>query len=137
MIRRRHYLEAIRRVLAHNPVCALAGTASMRQKRRRACRSPSSAKAITSDLETATGMAQLANAELTLTPLSGLVVIDEIQRRPGAFYLAKTARGSCPVTHASFLILGSAAPELAVRRVRIPGRARRLREFGRLLTQRK
>ena len=34
------------------------------------------------DLETAAGRERLAHPELTLAPLRGLVVIDEIQREP-------------------------------------------------------
>jgi hypothetical protein len=37
------------------------------------------------DLETAAGRTRLAHPELTLGPLAGLVVIDEIQRRPELF----------------------------------------------------
>ena len=98
MIRRRHYLEAIRRVLAHNPVCALLGPRQC-GKTTLALQFAKQRKSHYFDLETATGMAQLTNAELTLTPLTGLVVIDEIQRRPELFTLLRPlADRSRPLT---------------------------------------
>ena len=82
MIRRPRRLAAIERVLAHNPVCALLGprqcgktTLAREVVRRRKA-------AHVFDLETAAGRERLAQPELTLTPLRGLVVLDEIQRQP-------------------------------------------------------
>jgi predicted AAA+ superfamily ATPase len=63
------------------------------------------------DLETATGRAQLANPELALAPLAGLVVIDEIQRQPELFTLLRPLVDR-PQSRTRFLILGSAAPDV-------------------------
>lgn len=64
------------------------------------------------DLERATGRAALsATPELTLADAEGLVIIDEVQRMPALF---ETLRPLCddPRRKASYLLLGSAAPEL-------------------------
>ena len=63
------------------------------------------------DLEDYTDLAKLENPKITLEPLSGLIVIDEIQRRPDLFpYLRVLSdRKNNPV---KILILGSASQEL-------------------------
>jgi uncharacterized protein len=62
------------------------------------------------DLESTRDLARLDDPLLALEPLRGLVILDEIQRRPEIFptlrVLADRPRG------ARFLILGSASPEL-------------------------
>lgn len=63
------------------------------------------------DLEDPTGLARLAEPELALRSLRGLVVIDEIQRRPDLFPLLRVLADRRPLP-ARFLILGSASPEL-------------------------
>src|SRR5690349_3271924 len=63
------------------------------------------------DLETESGRARLAEPEIALSPLEGLVVIDEIQRLPGLFETLRPLADR-PATAARFLILGSASPAL-------------------------
>ncbi|MBM3523567.1 MAG: ATP-binding protein [Alphaproteobacteria bacterium] len=63
------------------------------------------------DLEDPTSLARLAEPETALRPLKGLVVIDEVQRRPDLFPLLRVLADRRPLP-ARFLILGSAAPEL-------------------------
>ena len=63
------------------------------------------------DLEDPAGLARLAEPDLALRPLRGLVVIDEIQRRPDLFPLLRVLADRQPLP-ARFLILGSASPEL-------------------------
>jgi predicted AAA+ superfamily ATPase len=63
------------------------------------------------DLEDPASLARLAEPELALRPLRGLVVIDEIQRRPELFPLLRVLADRQPLP-ARFLVLGSAAPEL-------------------------
>jgi predicted AAA+ superfamily ATPase len=63
------------------------------------------------DLEEAQSLARLAEPDTTLRPLKGLVVIDEIQRRPDLFPLLRVLADRQPLP-ARFLILGSASPEL-------------------------
>ena len=63
------------------------------------------------DLERATDRQRLQTPEQTLSPLEGLVVIDEIQREPGLFETLRVLldRRDWP---ARYLILGSASPAL-------------------------
>ena len=63
------------------------------------------------DLEDTASLARLTEPDLALRPLKGLVVIDEIQRRPDLFPLLRVLADRQPLP-ARFLILGSAAPDL-------------------------
>lgn len=63
------------------------------------------------DLEDPDDQARLADPAFVLRPLTGLVVLDEIQTRPDLFPLLRVLADR-PNTPARFLILGSAAPEL-------------------------
>jgi predicted AAA+ superfamily ATPase len=63
------------------------------------------------DLEDPEDLAQLADPMLTLKPLTGLVVIDEIQRSPGLFPVLRVLADR-PKLPARFVVLGSASPEL-------------------------
>jgi uncharacterized protein len=110
MIKRTRYLKEIARVLAENPVCVLLGA--------RQCGKTTLARQLATgrpvqyfDLETATGRARLAHPELTLASLTGLIVIDEIQRQPELFAVLRPLADR-PRPRARFLILGSASPDL-------------------------
>ncbi len=111
LIRRPRYLAAIESALAANPICALMGP--------RQCGKTTLARQIARqhkpahlfDLESASGRARLADPELGLTPLTGLVVIDEIQRQPQLFEALRPLADR-PSTRTRFLVLGSASPEL-------------------------
>jgi predicted AAA+ superfamily ATPase len=63
------------------------------------------------DLESAADLALLADPELTLGPLQGLVILDEIQRRPELFPLLRVLADR-PDSDTKFLVLGSASPDL-------------------------
>ena len=63
------------------------------------------------DLEDPVSLSRLEEPMTALAPLSGLVVIDEIQRRPELFPVLRVLADRQPLP-ARFLILGSAAPEL-------------------------
>lgn len=63
------------------------------------------------DLEDPRSLARLSEPDTALRPLKGLVVIDEVQRRPELFPLLRVLADRKPLP-ARFLILGSAAPEL-------------------------
>ena len=63
------------------------------------------------DLESAADVALLADPELTLGPLQGLVIFDEIQRRPELFPLLRVLADR-PGSETKFLVLGSASPDL-------------------------
>ena len=66
------------------------------------------------DLEDPQSLARLGEPGLALRPLNGLVVIDEIQRRPDLFPLLRVLADRKPLP-ARFLILGSASPDLLQR----------------------
>lgn len=63
------------------------------------------------DLEDPQSVARLSEPDLALRRLKGLVVIDEIQRRPDLLPLLRVLVDRKPLP-ARFLVLGSAAPEL-------------------------
>lgn len=63
------------------------------------------------DLEDPTGLARLVEPMTALSPLKGLVVIDEIQRRPDLFPALRVLADRRSA-NARFLILGSASGEL-------------------------
>jgi len=63
------------------------------------------------DLEDPADEARLGEAGVALRDLRGLVVLDEIQRRPNLFPLLRVLADR-PRRPARFLVLGSAAPEL-------------------------
>ena len=63
------------------------------------------------DLEDPTSLARLTEPMTALAPLRGLVVIDEIQRRPDVFPILRVLADRRPL-RARFLILGSAGSDL-------------------------
>jgi predicted AAA+ superfamily ATPase len=63
------------------------------------------------DLEDPRDDARLASPMLALEPLDGLVIIDEVQRRPDLFPVLRVLADRAG-TRVRYLILGSAAPEL-------------------------
>jgi len=63
------------------------------------------------DLESPADLARLSNPELALSPLKGLVILDEIQRMPELFPVLRVLADRREVP-ARFLILGSASLEL-------------------------
>jgi len=63
------------------------------------------------DLEDPLSLARLDQPDTVLRPLKGVVVIDEIQRRPDLFALLRVLADRKPLP-ARFLILGSASPDM-------------------------
>jgi predicted AAA+ superfamily ATPase len=110
MISRPSAMQSVRSALAANPVCALLGPRQC-GKTTLALELARGRRSHYFDLETATGRARMARPELTLAPLSGLVIIDEIQRQPELF-TALRPLADRPRSRTRFLILGSASPEL-------------------------
>jgi len=110
MIQRKVDLALIQRALKRSRVVALLGP--------RQCGKTTLARQIVPydslnyfDLEDPRSLARLSEPDLALRPLKGLVVIDEIQRRPDLFPLLRVLADRKPLP-ARFLILGSAAPDL-------------------------
>jgi len=112
MIERPQQLLALKRLLARSPVVAILGarqvgkTTLARTFTERLARPTS-----IFDLERAGDLARLEDAELGLRDLKGIVVLDEIQRRPGLFAALRVLVDR-PRTPARFLVLGSASPDL-------------------------
>lgn len=63
------------------------------------------------DLENPADLARLADPMLALQALAGIVVLDEVQRRPQLFPILRVLADRRPI-RARFLVLGSAAPDL-------------------------
>lgn len=110
MITRTATLQAINTALARSRVTALIGP--------RQCGKTTLARRLVSpdsvnyfDLEDPISLARLDEPMTALAGLTGLVVIDEIQRRPELFPVLRVLADR-ELLPARFLILGSAAPEL-------------------------
>ena len=105
--------DALARVigtLQANPVAALLGP--------RQCGKTTLARQIAArepteffDLESPVDLRRLSAPMTTLEKLSGLVVIDEVQRRPDLFELVRVLVDR-PENRARFLLLGSASPDI-------------------------
>jgi hypothetical protein len=111
MISRKHYLSRVKRALGRNPVVALLGP--------RQCGKTTLARQLIPaghsqyfDLEDPVIERLMENPMTALQGLRELVVIDEAQRQPGLFPVLRVLadRAEEPAT---FLILGSASPELS------------------------
>jgi uncharacterized protein len=111
-ISRKGHLDAIEGRLRRFPVVALLGARQVGKTTlaREVARRFRGASTIF-DLERAADVALLTDPELTLGPLEGLVILDEVQRRPEIFPALRVLVDRRPQT-ARFLVLGSASPLL-------------------------
>ena len=112
MISRDSYLNEIERGLASNRVVSLlgprqCGKTTLARNFIRTVDGPTASF----DLEDPRDLARLAEPMLALEGLEGLVVIDEIQRKPELFQTIRVLADRDPLP-AKFLILGSASPEI-------------------------
>ena len=110
MIDRPRHLAAVRQALEDNPVAALLGP--------RQCGKTTLARTVARqrtseyfDMEDPVDLSRLSTPMLTLGDLSGLVVLDEVQRRPELFEVIRVLVDR-PECDARFLVLGSASPHL-------------------------
>ena len=110
MIYRKHDIGQVRTALKRSRVVALLGP--------RQCGKTTLARQFVPaaslnyfDLEDPASLARLTEPDTALRPLKGLVVIDEIQRRPDLFPLLRVLVDRKPLP-ARFLILGSASLDL-------------------------
>jgi predicted AAA+ superfamily ATPase len=110
MIARPDLLDRIAAGLKSSPVTALLGPRQC-GKTTLAGEIVRQRKAVCFDLEDPESQAQLANPKLALERLRGVVIIDEIQRRPDLTRLLRVLADRKPLP-ARFLILGSASPDL-------------------------
>ncbi|CAG0934644.1 MAG: hypothetical protein EFKGCFLK_01493 [Rhodocyclaceae bacterium] len=110
MIARDALRRRIDRALARNPVVALVGPRQV-GKTTLARSFVASDSPDYFDLEDPVSLARLAEPMTALSPLAGLVVIDEIQRSDDLFPVLRVLADR-PGTPARFLVLGSASPAL-------------------------
>lgn len=110
MIQRESFTHMIQTALGRSRVVALVGPRqSGKTTLARQFVAPDSINYF--DLEDLTSLARLAEPMTALRDLRGVVVIDEIQRRPDLFPLLRVLSDRTPLP-ARFLILGSASPDL-------------------------
>ncbi|MGQ0591724.1 MAG: AAA family ATPase [Gammaproteobacteria bacterium] len=110
MIERSELLGRVRRALARSRVVALIGPRQCgKTTLARQLVSPDSAHYF--DLEDSTSLARLSEPVTAFAGLRGIVVIDEVQRRPDLFPILRVLSDRRPLP-ARFLILGSASPAL-------------------------
>lgn len=111
-IQRTAYLDTLRQRLGESPVVALVGPSQAGKTTLARLLAASWTGLVHSfDLESPADLARLANPELALRPLQGLVILDEVQRRPDLFPLLRVLADR-PEAPARFLVLGSASPDL-------------------------
>ena len=114
LIDRTGYIDQVRKAMDRSAVVALMGP--------RQCGKTTLARLIFEttpdrqagayfDLESQVDLRRLANPEMVLGSLSGLVVIDEIQTQPGLFPALRVLVDR-PDNRCRFLILGSASPQV-------------------------
>ena len=110
MVPRRELTAAASKALRNNPVTAILGP--------RQCGKTTLARQIATtrrstyfDLEDPTDVARLSAPQFALQNLTGLVVIDEVQRKPELLELLRVLADRSRIK-ARFLLLGSASPHL-------------------------
>ena len=112
MIERADHQRAVRRLIANNPVVALLGARQVGKTTLAQVLAAQRSGAVhVFDLESNADLARLADPELALSNLRGLVVLDEVQRRPNLFPTLRVLADRRPLP-ARFLVLGSASPQL-------------------------
>lgn len=112
MITRTRHLERLSWLFRTFPVVAILGARQVGKTTLARSFGDSRGELVTRfDLESAADLALLADPELTLGPLQGLVILDEIQRRPELFPLLRVLVDR-PGSNTQFLVLGSASPDL-------------------------
>jgi predicted AAA+ superfamily ATPase len=112
LIPRKRHEKAVIRLLDHFPVVAILGArqvgkTTLAQQIMEVRKGPVERF----DLEDPADLARIKDARLALSGLRGLVVLDEVQRRPDIFPILRVLADRRP-RPARFLVLGSASPEL-------------------------
>ena len=110
MITRKHYLETIRERLKSFPVVSVLGPRQV-GKTTLAQEIAGEQPSHFFDLEDLDALARLEEPKAALDRLEGLVVLDEVQRKPELFALLRVLADRKPVK-ARFLLTGSASPGL-------------------------
>lgn len=110
MILRKAYLEQIQNTFDVFPICALLGPRQCGKTTLALSFKENVNPSYHFDLEDPIDLARLENPKLTLENLTGLVIIDEIQRRPELFPYLRVLADKNPKI--KLLILGSASRDL-------------------------
>ena len=112
IIPRRRHLQTLTDCLQHYPVVAILGARQVgKTTLARQLVDDLPGPATVFDLENPRHLARLDDPLLALEAQRGLVVLDEIQRRPDLFPVLRVLADRRPLA-ARFLVLGSAAPDL-------------------------
>ena len=112
MLPRIAHRQSIQALLDDSPVVALIGARQVGKTtlaRELARQHPAQTHLF--DLESSADLARLGDPLLALSGLEGLVVLDEVQRRPDLFPTLRVLADRRPLP-ARFLVLGSASPDL-------------------------
>ncbi|MFG0320081.1 MAG: ATP-binding protein [Planctomycetota bacterium JB042] len=112
MIARERHLETVLRLLRQSPVVALLGArqvgkTTLAREIVRRWKQPT----LHLDLERSSDLARLSDPQLALERRKGLVVLDEVQRKPDVFETLRVLADR-PRKPSRFLVLGSASPHL-------------------------
>lgn len=110
MVERQRHLTVVRRLLKASPIVGLLG-ARQTGKTTLSREAIGDRPATRFDLESPHDVERLRDPMLALAPLRGLVVLDEVQRRPELFPVLRVLVDR-PRAPARFLVLGSASGEL-------------------------
>ena len=112
MINRELHATHIKGLLKRFPVVAILGARQVGKTTLANLIVPAvSERSIRFDLENPADLARLADPMLALQGLTGIVVLDEVQRRPQLFPTLRVLADRRPI-RTRFLVLGSAAPDL-------------------------
>lgn len=111
IIERSRHVDQVKGLLADFPVVAVLGPRQVGKTTLARMIARQFDRAAVFDLDDSAALAQLEDPELALEDLRGLVVIDEIQKRPDLFRTLRRLADR-EGTPARFLILGSASGEL-------------------------
>jgi hypothetical protein len=111
-IERARHLQRVESLLRSHPVVAILGARQVGKTTLAREYARTFAGPVTRfDLEDPDDVARLAESRLALEPLAGLVILDEVQRRPEIFPLLRVLVDR-PGRQTRFLVLGSAGPDL-------------------------
>lgn len=112
MLKREKELSTVLGLLRRHPVVGIVGARQIgKSTLARMVAERQKANCAYFDIEDSSDLAKLADPMLALRPRTGLVILDEIQRRPELFPALRVLADR-PKTPCRFLVLGSAAPDL-------------------------
>lgn len=111
-IERKRHVRSVRELLAHHPAVGVLGARQVgKTTLARHLADGWQGPTTRFDLEDPEDLARLEDPKLALADLEGLVILDEIQRRPELFPVLRVVVDR-PGSETRFLILGSASPDL-------------------------